>query len=569
MTECEASEEASGNITKPNELSQPSPPQTPFPSDGEEKITTGETTNIESENQDVPAVYIQGARLHLITIGVCLTLFLTNLEIPIVTTSLVSITNDLHSFDQTSWIISSYLLGYVSMLIIWAKLSDIFGRKSIAVISLLIFVLFSGACGAAHTMTQLQNRIIFRAFQGLGGGGNYALGTIILLELVPPELFPKYTGIAAVVFSISLLLGPILGGAISTSGWRWIFLLNVPAGAPALAILVFCLPSTFPFHRQGKAYNGFGAVVSKDTWLRVDSIGAVLLLIATTFLVAALEEAGQEYAWRSAFVISLMTITGVTCIAFILWERRVTPTAKITEPIFPWRLMTSRIWIGMTFNALFLGGPWFVTIFQLPQRFRLVDQVSALNSGIRLIPFTLASPFGSGISAAVAGKAKIPPLYIVIFASVLQVVGFTLLSNLPTSSVTSHAQYGYQVIAGFGVGINISTLVIMTPYLVEPPIAVAAVSQFRVLGGVLGIAIATAAYKTFIFGRLNMFLTGDEVKTILQATQNIDFFSSEVQAHIRTIFAEGYNLQFKIMIAFSAAQIPSSLLMWQEKQILV
>jgi len=87
---------------------------------------------------------------------VCLTLFLTKLEIPIVATSLVPITNDLHPFDQTSWIVSSYLLGYVSMLIIWAKLSDIFGRKSIAVISLLIFILFSGVCGAAHTMTQLQ-----------------------------------------------------------------------------------------------------------------------------------------------------------------------------------------------------------------------------------------------------------------------------------------------------------------------------------------------------------------------------------------------------------------------------
>lgn len=109
-----------------------------------------------------------------------------------------------------------------------------------------------------------------------------------------------------------------------------------------------------------------------------------------------------------------------------------------------------------------------MTIFQLPQRFIVVDQVSTLNAGIRLIPFTLASPFGSAISAAVAGKAKIPPIHIVIFASALQVVGFALLSTLPTSSVTTNAQYGYQVIAGFGVGINISTLVIMTPYMVEP-----------------------------------------------------------------------------------------------------
>lgn len=119
---------------------------------------------------------------------------------------------------------------------------------------------------------------------------------------------------------------------------------------------------------------------------------------------------------------------------------------------------------GFFSNALFLGAPWFVTIFQLPQRFQVVDDVSSLTAGIRLIPFTVFAPVGSIVSAMLAGKAKIPPIYLVITASVLQVVGFTLLSTLTTTTKTPAAQYGYQVIAGFGVGINISTLILMTPY---------------------------------------------------------------------------------------------------------
>ena len=121
----------------------------------------------------------------------------------------------------------------------------------------------------------------------------------------------------------------------------------------------------------------------------------------------------------------------------------------------------------MSSNALFLGAPWFVAIFQLPQKFQFVNGISPLGAGIRLMPFTFAAPIGSMISAIIAGKLKVPPIYIVIFASMLQVIGFVLLSTLPASSRIIAAQYGYEVIAGFGCGINISTLVLMTPFSVQ------------------------------------------------------------------------------------------------------
>ncbi len=118
-------------------------------------------------------------------------------------------------------------------------------------------------------------------------------------------------------------------------------------------------------------------------------------------------------------------------------------------------------------NAFFLGAPFNVIIFSLPQRFQIVNSTSPLGAGIRLLPFTCATPVGSIVSSMVAGKMKIPPIYLVVTASCLQIVGFSLLSTLPVVKYIPRAQYGYEVIAGFGVGINISTLVLMTPASVQ------------------------------------------------------------------------------------------------------
>ncbi|THV52412.1 hypothetical protein BGAL_0080g00350 [Botrytis galanthina] len=526
--------------------------------------------NVSSQS---PTIYLKGARLHIITAAIFLSLFITNLEIPIVTTSLVSITDDLNSFNQVNWIASAYMLGEVSMLMIWGKLSDIFGRKLCTVTSISLFTIFAGACGSSQSITQL---IIFRAFQGIGSGGNFALGNIILFELVPKKLYTRYTSFISIVYSISFSLGPVLGGALNHSKtWRWVFLLNVPAGTlSALAIVLF-LPAKFPNHERDEKYKGFGfsSLFSTNIFKRIDLLGAVILLIATALLVTALEEAGQLYDWKSAFVIALLTVSCIFWVGFVFWERLVSLESQTAEPVFPWRLMTSRIWIGMILNAVFLGVPYFVTIFQLPQRFQVVDNTTALNAAFRLIPFTLLCPVGSIVSTVVAGKAKVPPIFLIIIGSSLQVVGFALLSTLTVSEVTPVSQYGFQVIAGFGVGINLSTLLLITPYSISEPadkaVAVSSITQFRILGGVLGIAIATAAYKSNIISNLDKIVTKEQRSLILESTSIIKTFDPRVQMQIRGVFAEGYNLQFRILVAFAAAQIPSSLLMWQEKQIVV
>jgi len=162
-----------------------------------------------------------------------------NFEISIVSTSLVSITDDLQHFSQSSWVVTAYLLTYTSFMIILARVSDLVGRKTILILSMFVFTIFSGGCAAAQTMVQLYasknlsvtlsdaHRIVCRAFQGLGGSGVYSLVMIILFEMVPPAKWPLYSVIVTSLFGLSMVLGPIFGGLINLhSSWIWVFLLK-------------------------------------------------------------------------------------------------------------------------------------------------------------------------------------------------------------------------------------------------------------------------------------------------------------------------------------------------------
>lgn len=356
-------------------------------------------------------------------------------------------------------------------LVIVAKLSDIFGRKPLFLMCVGLFVIFSAACGAAQTLTQL---IIFRAFQGVAAGGCYAVCMAIGLELVPKEKYAALTGALSMVFSSTMIAGPVIGGAIpDKTTWRWVFLLNCPAAVPALIIGFLCIPNNFPHHgppgRRNKSDSlrkVLSTVLSKKNFARVDFLGTTLLLLATLALVAALQEAGVKYGWKSAFVIALVCGSGILWTAFVLWERRVTLQESDIEPVFPWRFMTSRIWLGMTINVLSLGSVYMSGIYQLPQRFQVVHGLSPLAAGVRVIAFTGAAPIASVITAIIA-KTGVPPIYIVLAATCLQITGFALLGTLPVSTAIPKAQYGYQVMAGFGCGTNVSLLALMTPFSVE------------------------------------------------------------------------------------------------------
>ncbi|ORX95042.1 major facilitator superfamily domain-containing protein [Clohesyomyces aquaticus] len=523
---------------------------------------------------DSGIVYMKGLRLHLIVLALCIALFLTNLEVVIVSTSLVAITDDLGGFDRATWIISAYLLGYVGVVIIFSKLSDIFGRKLMLFTSVMIFVLFSAGCGAAQTLTQL---IICRAFQGAGGAGCFGLGSIMAFELVPHAQYAGLTAFMSIVYSLSLVVGPIMGGAINNSTtWRWVFLLNVPASIPAIVIILLCIPKRFPHHGNPELSTvPITRRLASANLARVDIFGVASLLLATLALVAAVEEAGLSFGWNSPFVISFLVISAVLWTVFLFWERRITfnITGASPEPVFPWRFATSRVWVGMLINAVFLGAPWSGIVFQLPQRFQVINEASSIGAGIRLLPFTASAPVGSVVTAALAKKG-VSPIYLVMFASILQVIGFALLGTLRVQDgfAISSAQYGYQAMAGFGSGTNISLLTLMTPFSVEEKdkaVAIGAITQFRVMGGAIGLSILNTAMHGYLKSKLAGTLPKTELGALLNSAQALVGLSPSHQVAARTALVHGYNLQMQILAGLAGIQLLGSVLMWQKKQIKV
>ncbi|KAK7920463.1 MFS multidrug transporter-like protein [Apiospora marii] len=549
-----------------------------------------------NRNTAITSSHLHGLRLVMVTFLNATMLFLVQIEIFIVTTSLVAIAEELGDFDAASWILASYFLGYVSFVVIVAKLSDIFGRKPVYMFTILMFTLFSGCCAAAKTMPQL---IILRAFQGVGGGGSFALATIVTIEIVPPEGYPTQMTYMGIAVMLALVLGPIAGGGISSvTTWRWIFLFNVPVGVVGFVLAMIGIPTGFP-HHHNKALATQPAKVSprrKSALTRLDIPGCVLLLLATMSIVSAFQEAGLRFPWGSAYFIALLVGSVGLWLVLVTWERRVTLTDATREPVLPWRFLTSRSMVGTLLwikSGIFLqGGPLTVTNLQIPQRFQLISGLTSLDAGVRLIPFGAGLSAGTILSANVTKKSKIPAVYSVLVGAVLQIVGYALLASSGSYVGIPPAVYAYQVIAGLGCGISFQTLILLIPFVAEKrdhgesslpsrlksisacqnltaiveAVGMGAANQFRAIGSTVMVAVTTALFNGFVFPRLSALGISDPNRVIETYSQSGTKIPPEIWDEAISILSQGYNRQMYALVACGAAQAFSALLLWKRDQ---
>ncbi|KAI0814258.1 major facilitator superfamily transporter [Xylaria sp. FL0064] len=453
-----------------------------------------------------PRVYHVGWRLHALSAGLCMSLLLSTLETTIVSTSLVSIVNDLHGFDKSGWVVTSYLLTYTGFLIIYAKLSDILGCKLMLLCAITLFPVFSVACGVSSSMLLL---IVLRAFQGAGASGIYSLSTIMVTMMVPPAKDSTYVAITTSVFALSSVLGPLLGGAINDhTTWRWVFFLHVSVLAAIL--IAFSIPFGFPY---GESNKSFKTMIAEKAWKRVDALGGLLSLAASIFLVFALQQGGVTYTWESGAIISIFVVSGISGIGFILWERHLSLMSVVCEPepMFPWSLAKNRFILGLLI----------------------------------------------ALSGFLISKARVSPLYLLLIGGSLQTIGVGLFSSLDSSNLDiPSAQYGYPVIMGLGFGFNLSTLLTMVPMIVS--------EKDILLGGTIGLAICSAILINYIKDAASDFLTPDQVGEILLSA-NIDSLAPETQSRTRMVFAAAYSQKMRTMLYFSIAS-PLSLLLLLEKR---
>jgi len=204
-------------------------------------------------------------RIWVIFSGLMLALLIASLDQMVVSTALPTIVGDLGGLSQLSWVVTGYLLTSTVSTPLWGKLGDLYGRKRLFQASIVLFLLGSALCGLSQNLAEL---ILFRALQGLGGGGIFVLSQAIIADVVPPRQLGRYQGVFGAVFGVSSVAGPLLGGFfVETLSWRWIFYINLPLGAAALLVLALALPAT-----------------GQPGQHTIDYLGTVLLTVAASSL---------------------------------------------------------------------------------------------------------------------------------------------------------------------------------------------------------------------------------------------------------------------------------------------
>jgi len=401
--------------------------------------------------------------------GLMLGMLLAALDQTIVATALPTIVGELHGLNHLSWVVTAYLLTTTLSTPLYGKISDLYGRKKIFQIAIVIFLAGSALSGLSRNMDQL---IAFRALQGLGGGGLMALAMAIVGDIVSPRERGRYQGYFGAVFALASFGGPLAGGFLTDHlTWRWIFYINVPVGILALVITSAVL--RLPVPARGDH--------------RIDYLGSALLVGAVTPLLLVTVLGGRSLPWGSPTIIGLVVLSLAMIVAVVWWERRA------PEPIFPPRAFTRpvvRAALGMTF---FVTAAMFAVTIYIPVYLQLVDGVSPTRSGVLLLPLMagmLTTSIVSGRLVTRSGRYKVFP----VSGTALMTLGMWLLVHLGahTSLLVSS---GYLVVFGVGMGMTLQIAVVAVQNAVDRRdigSATSAISFFRNIGAASGTAMLGA-----------------------------------------------------------------------------
>jgi EmrB/QacA subfamily drug resistance transporter len=397
--------------------------------------------------------------------GLLLAIMLAMLDQLIVSTALPRIVGTLGGVTHLSWVVTSYVLAATVTTPLYGKLGDMYGRKRLIVIAIVIFLAGSALSGLSQSITEL---IAFRAVQGLGAGGLMVGAIATLGDLVPPRERGQYMGYMMATMMVAMIAGPLAGGYITDNlSWRWIFYINMPVGGAALIYLTATLH--IPRHKVPH---------------KIDYLGAALLAVAATALVLLTTWGGSQYAWDSPEIIGLGVLAAVAAVLFCLAE------ARAAEPVLPLHVFRSLNFTLSSAMSFLVGLMLFGALTFLPLYQQTVQHLSATGSGLMLIPLMAGSMVTTILAGQVTtrtGRYKIFP----ILGGIGMAAGMFLLTQLGvgTSRLTSALFF---VVLGVGMGFLMNMTTVIVQNSVDPrDMGVASSSRtfFQQIGGSIGVSI--------------------------------------------------------------------------------
>ncbi|MGN6428532.1 MAG: MDR family MFS transporter [Leifsonia sp.] len=407
-------------------------------------------------------------------------MLLSSLDQTIVSTAMPTIVGDLGGVSHQVWITTAYILATTIVMPVYGKLGDVLGRRWLFIIAIAVFTAASTGCAFAGDFWTF---VVFRAMQGLGGGGLMILSQAIIADIVPANERGKYLGPLGAIFGLSAVAGPLLGGFfVDHLTWQWAFYINIPVGIIALVIAVLAL-----------------RLPNKKATQPIDILGILFLSIATTCLIFFTDFGGDTaYGWGSmatwAWGIGLLA----AAVAFVVAE------ARAKDPIIPLSLFRNPIFINATAIGLALGIGMFAAIGFVPTFLQMSSGTSAAASGLLMIPMMvglLGTSIASGIAITRTGKYKLFPILGTIITGIAMVCMTTLAASTPIWLICL-----YLFVFGAGLGLIMQVVVLVVQNAVPASqlgTATSTNNYFREVGAALG----TAVFGTLFTTRLTENLT--------------------------------------------------------------